>query len=141
MTIQCYWLAQALGLLRDVSHRGDGSTWEVSARCDEVFTILLLGLAAALLLSAFLFRLFSEKPWACITVHCLTAILFAYAISVAVGIGPYPEFYPQGGGFVDLSALEHALEGALLGILSGLTALCSYLGSRIHKSMKRRKST
>ena len=63
-------------------------------------------------------------------------ILLVYAVLLAVGIGPYIEFYPQGAGFLDFSTLEYIIDGIYVGIL----ALMLFLGGKVDTWMDKRRA-
>ncbi len=125
MEIKWYAPAQWLGLVEDISHQyNDGFThYTVSSQANEVFTYLTLSLLPLLFLTGLLLRRkCSQKP-----LRIAVTVLLIYAVLLAVGIGPYVLLYPQGSGFIDLSALEHLIEG----IYCALLALSLYLGGRL----------
>ena len=62
-------------------------------------------------------------------------MLLVYAILLAVGIGPYIQFYPQSAGFLDFSTLEHIIDGVYVGIL----ALALYLGAKADQWMSKKR--
>lgn len=129
MEIKWYWLAMRLGLVEDLSAvSANGETWAVSAKADEVFLAMRLGIFLLLLLGGFALGRFcaSRTP-----MRIGVGILLTYALTLAVGIGPYIEFYPTGGGFFDLSVLEHILSGILCAAAACLFSLSGRLGRRI----------
>ena len=134
MEIEWYWLAEKLGLIKNVTAEyADGSTYyEVAVKgAERFFTALawsmiplffLLGLITCML------AVWKNRQNAGKTVlRCGIVVLLLYAVLLAVGIGPYIEFYPRGGGFIDLSVLEHMAEGVYCAIL----ALCLFLGGKL----------
>jgi len=140
MTIQWYAPAQWLGLVRDISELSDGSAWEVSRRCSEVFTGIQIALVIALFLSAFLLRLLCTKPCGKQIVYWGCGMLGLYALFLGIGVGPYLELYPHSAGFLDMNALEHAVSGLLCAAIAGTTFLCGSLGNTIRTLWKRRRT-
>lgn len=133
MEIKWYWLAEQLGLVEDVSALyNDGTTYRVSARTDEIFNAMRLALVPLLFLAGFALCFFcaAHAP-----LRIGVGFLLTYAVLLAVGIGPYVQFYPSGGGFIDLSALEHLFSG----IGCAALALVFWLGGRLGRRMRRRR--
>ena len=59
MELKWYWPAERLGLVKDLRDLyDDGTTWQVSARADDVFAWIFFALALLLLLAVFLLRFF-----------------------------------------------------------------------------------
>lgn len=132
MEIKWYWFAEQMGLVEDVSHLySDGTTYQVSADTGEVFGWIAFSLIPLVLLIGFLLRFFTARRRGERTAQMILrtgiGMLLLYALLLAVGIGPYIEFYPQGSGFLDLSGIEHILEG----IFCAFLALMLYLGGRL----------
>ena len=133
MELKWYWPAERLGLVKDLRDLSDdGTTWQVSARADEVFAWIFFVLALSLVLAVFLLRFFGARknkdPLCRRVQRILTALILLRAILVAVGVGPYVQFYPIGGGFIDLSVLEHILSGILWALLALAVFLFGKLG-------------
>ena len=57
------------------------------------------------------------------------ALLLGYALLLSIGVGPYIQFYPSGGGFISFDTLEHLLYG----IYCALLALSLFLGGKLGK--------
>ena len=125
MNIKWYAPAKWLGLVKDISHTyNDGYThYTVSAQTGDIFAYLTLSLLPLLFVIGVLMG-FRRKERA---IRMGVILLLVYGLLLAVGIGPYIELYPQGSGFIDLSALEHFIEG----IYTALLALSLYLGGRL----------
>ena len=138
MEIKWYWLAETLGYVKDISHLGNNLTYEVSSKVGEFFLMLYLMLFPVLFVFGFLLRFFSfhrkGERTAALTVRCGVLVLLVYAVMLAVRIGPYVEFYPQGSGFIDLSTLNHILDG----IGCALLALTLFLGGRLGNMLAKR---
>lgn len=64
------------------------------------------------------------------------AVLMIYAVLLAVGIGPYIEFYPQTGGFLDLSVLAHIMDGIFFAFLALMLFLGGKAGNRLGQRNK-----
>lgn len=137
MEIEWYWLAKQMGYVRDVSEEySDGARHlEVSAKVDDVFMILFLSLIPLCFLLGFLLRWILVKKkkdtLAKDVVWGIAIAMFAYAVSLAVGIGPYIKFYPKGSGFLDLSVIEHIIEGIYCGGLGAILLLGGKTGAKI----------
>lgn len=135
MEVKWYWLAELLGLVRNVSDQyGDGGIhYEVSARADEIFGAIGLSAIAVLFLLGLIIRFagvkMAHENGAKGVVICISAVLLVYALLLTVGIGPYIRWYPQDGGFLDLSLLEHIAQGLYFALLAGMLRLGSRLGS------------
>ena len=143
MEVKWYWPAEQLGLVQDISHLyNDGHTYyQVSAQADEVFfTFTLLLLPTLFFLGTFITMFTTGKPYyqtAQKILSLFTWLLLLYSLLLATGIGPYIIFYPQGSGFIDLSTLEHIIEGGYCALLS----LCLFLGRRLgHRISKYHKN-
>lgn len=135
MDIKWYWLAEQLNLVKDISHLyNDGFThYEVSAGTDDFFQALTISAILVLFSLGFLLCFFTalrgqEKTGQLIIRGSMTLFLI-YAVLLAIGVGPYIQFYPQGSGFLDFSMLEHFLEGLYFAFL----ALVMFLGGRLGK--------
>ena len=141
MTIKWYWPAEMLGLVKNISHEyNDGGTyWSVAGNTGEVFLTLLLSMIGVTFFVGFLIHFIyrvKQNPMRgekCMLIAVI--MLLAYAILLAVGIGPYIQFYPQGAGFLDFSTLEHIIDGLYVGIL----ALMLFLGSKTDQWMSKKK--
>ena len=138
MEIKWYWLAQMLGYVKDIRYLGGGYTYEVSAKVGEFFLMLYLLLFPVMFITGFLLCFFSyqrkgERAFS-LVIRYGVVMLLLYAVMLAVGIGPYIEFYPQSAGFIDLSILEHLLDG----IGCALLALSLFLGGKAGKALARR---
>lgn len=135
MKIKWYALAEWLGLMEDLSAGNGNLQYRVSAHADDVFTAAFLSLMPLLLLAGFLLNFLlcrrHRKPQAVKITRWGVAALLLYAVLLAVGIGPYIQFYPQSAGFIDLSALEHALSGLYCAFLALLLFLGSWLGRKL----------
>lgn len=133
MEIKWYWPAEQMGLVKDVSALyDDGTSYQVSARADEIFGAIGLSLIPLLFLIGFALCFFctGRTP-----LRVGVGLLLSYALLLAVGVGPYVEFYPRGGSFFDLDVLEHILEG----IGCALLALVFSLGGRLGRRAQRKK--
>ncbi len=126
INIKWYRPMEILGLVEDVTEKyNDGTTYVVSAKCDDAFMWMTIIFMAFCFVAGILLTAFSKtkdlKP-----AKTLSAVLLIYAVLLAVGIGPYFELYPQGAGFVDLSVIEHIIDG----IYMAVCALWTYLGGK-----------
>lgn len=132
MEIKWYGLAQLLGLVEDIAYQyNDGYThYTVSARTGDVFAALLFSLLPVLFLLGFLIRRKCSPDKGKKIMRILVTFLLIYAILLAVGIGPYVQFYPQSAGFLDFSTLEHIIDGIYCAILALTLCLGGRLGSR-----------
>ena len=138
MEIKWYWLAEALGYVKDISHLGNNMTYEVSAKVGDFFLMLYFSLFPLLFLIGFLLQFLTngregEHTAGRAVKVCVLSLLF-YAGMLAAGIGPYIQFYPQSAGFIDLSVLEHILDG----IACGLLALILFLGGKFGRFAAKR---
>ncbi len=137
MEIEWYWLAKQMGYVRDVSEQySDGARHlEVSAKVDDIFMILFLSLIPLCFILGFLLRWILGKKkkdtLAKKLVWSIAGILFAYAVLIAVGVGPYIKFYPKGSGFLDLSVIEHIIKGIYCGGLGAILLLGGKTGAKI----------
>lgn len=133
MKIKWYWLAERMGLVRDVSALyDDGTTYQVSAKADEIFGAIELALIPLLFLLGFALCFFSSSR---APLRVGVGLLLGYALLLAVGMGPYVEFYPRGGGFFDFAVLEHIF----LGLGCALLALVFWLGGRLGRRLRQKK--
>ena len=143
MEIKWYWPAEQLGLVQDLRELcDDGTTWQVSARAGEVFFGIHLTLVLLLLAGIFFLRFFSTSGKAEKRAHTvqrvLIAVLLIRAVLVMAGIGPYFQFYPTGGGFFDLTLLEHILSGILWGFLALAVFLVGTLGRFAGRNIRKK---
>lgn len=133
MELKWYWLAEQLDLVKNTSHLyNDGHIYyEVSAKADEFFSMLTLSCIPAFFLLGLLIQCIAVKrkhdKLGRGIIRGVMGVLLVYAVFLAVGIGPYIIWYPQDGGFIDLSTLEHVLEG----VYCALLALMLWLGGRL----------
>lgn len=139
--LKWYWLAEWFNLVRNTSSQyNDGHTYyEVSAKADEFFAMLTWScIPAWFLLGLLILWIATWKKRAKAgrkVVRAIMVVLFMYAIFLAVGIGPYIQWYPQTAGFLDFSALEHAIEGGYCGFLALMLWLGSCLGGFVARKM------
>ena len=125
MELNWYAPAKWLGLVKDISHEyNDGFThYTVSAQAGDIFAYLTLSLLPLLFVAGIFMG--SRQKEKAIRIGIISLLI--YAVLLAVGIGPYVQLYPQGSGFIDLSAIEHLIEG----IYTALLAVSLYLGGRL----------
>jgi len=122
MEIKWYWPAKMLGLVEDISHEyNDGfAHTRVSARADEVFMYLHLAFPVILFMISFIISfLYTKKDKATIVKKALNVVIILmliYAVLLLIGIAPYFTFYPQGGGFIDLTVFENIVRGLYFAI-------------------------
>lgn len=140
MEIKWYWLAEQFDLVKNVSHLyNDGYThYEVASRAGDFFQALAISAIFVMFSLGFLLCFFAtlkgrEKTGKCIVRWCM-AVLLVYAMLLAIGVGPYIQFYPQGSGFLDFSILEHVVEGLYFAVL----ALIMFLGGKMGKLIARK---
>ncbi len=140
MEIKWYGFAELLGLVKNVSAEyNDGAVhWQVSSAAGDVFFAFAMSIIPVMFFLGFLihfiYRVKQNPQTGSKWVLIGTLVLLAYALMLMVGIGPYIQFYPQGGGFLDLSVLEHMVEGAYMAVL----ALTLFLGCKTSEwAMKR----
>ena len=135
MEIKWYWPMEMLGFVENISAEyQDGYIhYSVSGSCDTVMMWLLLGLFPLLFLFGFLTRRLSARAgrdtlgiW---LARVSVALLLGYALLLSIGVGPYIQFYPSGGGFISFDTLEHLLYG----IYCALLALSLLLGGKLGK--------
>ena len=138
MKIKWYALAEWLGLMEDLSGENGSTLYTVSAKADDFFTAAFLSLMPLLFLAGFLLNFLlcrrQRTATAVKLTRCGVVALLLYAVLLAVGVGPYIQFYPQSAGFIDLSALEHALSGLYCAFLG----LLLFLGARLGRALGRR---
>ena len=141
MTIKWYWHAEVLGLVKNISHEyNDGGTyWSVAGNTDDVFLRLLLSMFAVMFFAGFLMHFIYRVKQNALRgekiVFSAMIVLLVYAILLAVGVGPYIQFYPQSAGFLDFSTIEHIIDGIYVGLL----ALMLYLGSKADTWMSKKQ--
>ena len=141
MTIKWYWPAEVLGLVKNISHEyNDGGTyWSVAGNTDDVFLTLLLSMFAVMFFAGFLMHFIYRVKQNALRgekiVFSAMIVLLVYAILLAVGVGPYIQFYPQSAGFLDFSTIEHIIDGIYVGLL----ALMLYLGSKADTWMSKKQ--
>jgi hypothetical protein len=132
MTIKWYWPAEMLGLVKNISHEyNDGGTyWSVAGNTGDVFLTLMLSMFGVMFFAGFLLHFIYRVKQNALRgekiVFSAMIVLLVYAILLAVGVGPYIQFYPQSAGFLDFSTIEHIIDGIYVGLL----ALMLYLGSK-----------
>ena len=142
MTIKWYWPAQMLGLVKNISHEyNDGGTyWSVAGNTDDVFLTLLLSMIGFMFFVGFLIHFFYRVKQIPMRgekfVLIAVIMLLVYAILLAVGIGPYIQFYPQSAGFLDFSTLEHIIDGVYVGILALMLFLGAFIDQKLSKKQK-----
>jgi len=142
MEVKFYWLFEQLGLVTPLipEYANGYATYRVSAMAGEVWLYMLLSLLPVLFFSALLLRRAAfGKGWqdrARRWVRNASLCLLLYAALLAVGVGPYVSFYPHGGSFIDLSALEHLCSGVVCALLS----LLVFLGGRCGHALGRRRA-
>ena len=133
--LKWYWLAEWLQLVWNTSSQyNDGHTYyTVSAKADEFFTMLTLACIPMMFLLGFCILMIAGRKnhvqAGRKVVRNIMMALLVYAVFLAVGIGPYIQWYPQGAGFLDFSALEHVIEGMYCGLLAWVLWLGSRLGT------------
>ena len=133
MKIKCYWPAEQLGLVTDLTAQyNDGYThYQVSAQADEVFGRLFLSLFPLFFLVGLLLSLLlaGRKPkLARKILRCGTSFLLLYGLLLGVGVAPYLQFYPQSAGFLDFTTVENILRGLSCFLLSLTLFLGGCLG-------------
>ena len=141
MTIKWYWPAEMLGLVKNISHEyNDGGTyWSVAGNTDAVFLTLMLSMFGVMFFAGFLLHFIYRVKQNALRgekiVFSAMIVLLVYAILLAVGVGPYIQFYPQSAGFLDFSTIEHIIDGIYVGLL----ALMLYLGSKADTWMSKKQ--
>ena len=141
MTIKWYWPAEMLGLVKNISHEyNDGGTyWSVAGNTDDVFLTLMLSMFGVMFFAGFLLHFIYRVKQNALRgekiVFSAMIVLLVYAILLAVGVGPYIQFYPQSAGFLDFSTIEHIIDGIYVGLL----ALMLYLGSKADTWMSKKQ--
>ena len=140
MTIKWYWPAEMLGLVKNISHEyNDGGTyWSVAGNTGDVFLTLMLSMFGVMFFAGFLLHFIYRVKQNALRgekiVFSAMIVLLVYAILLAVGVGPYIQFYPQSAGFLDFSTIEHIIDGIYVGLL----ALMLYLGSKADTWMSKK---
>ena len=141
MTIKWYWPAEMLGLVKNISHEyNDGGTyWSVAGNTGDVFLTLVLSMFGVMFFAGFLLHFIYRVKQNALRgekiVFSAMIVLLVYAILLAVGVGPYIQFYPQSAGFLDFSTIEHIIDGIYVGLL----ALMLYLGSKADTWMSKKQ--
>ena len=141
MTIKWYWPAEMLGLVKNISHEyNDGGTyWSVAGNTGDVFLTLMLSMFGVMFFAGFLLHFIYRVKQNALRgekiVFSAMIVLLVYAILLAVGVGPYIQFYPQSAGFLDFSTIEHIIDGIYVGLL----ALMLYLGSNADTWMSKKQ--
>ena len=141
MTIKWYWPAEMLGLVKNISHEyNDGGTyWSVAGNTGDVFLTLMLSMFGVMFFAGFLLHYIYRVKQNALRgekiVFSAMIVLLVYAILLAVGVGPYIQFYPQSAGFLDFSTIEHIIDGIYVGLL----ALMLYLGSKADTWMSKKQ--
>ena len=141
MTIKWYWPAEMLGLVKNISHEyNDGGTyWSVAGNTGDVFLTLMLSMFGVMFFAGFLLHFIYRVKQNALRgekiVFSAMIVLLVYAILLAVGVGPYIQFYPQSAGFLDFSTIEHIIDGIYVGLL----ALILYLGSKADTWMSKKQ--
>ena len=141
MTIKWYWPAEMLGLVKNISHEyNDGGTyWSVAGNTGDVFLTLMLSMFGVMFFAGFLLHFIYRVKQNALRgekiVFSAMIVLLVYAILLAVGVGPYIQFYPQSAGFLDFSTVEHIIDGIYVGLL----ALMLYLGSKADTWMSKKQ--
>ena len=141
MTIKWYWPAEMLGLVKNISHEyNDGGTyWSVAGNTGDVFLTLMLSMFAVMFFAGFLMHFIYRVKQNALRgekiVFSAMIVLLVYAILLAVGVGPYIQFYPQSAGFLDFSTIEHIIDGIYVGLL----ALMLNLGSKADTWMSKKQ--
>ena len=135
MKIKCYWLAEQLGLMEDLSSGNGDVLYRVSAKADDFFETAFFSLIpffflTGLLLSFLLCRK-EHLPLARRIIRWVIGILLIYGILLATGVGPYIQFYPQSVGFIDLSPITNVLSGLYCALLALLWGLGGWLGRKL----------
>ena len=141
MTIKWYWPAEMLGLVKNISHEyNDGGTyWSVAGNTGDVFLTLMLSMFGVMFFAGFLLHFIYRVKQNALRgekiVFSAMIVLLVYAILLAVGVGPYIQYYPQSAGFLDFSTIEHIIDGIYVGLL----ALMLYLGSKADTWMSKKQ--
>ena len=141
MTIKWYWPAEMLGLVKNISHEyNDGGTyWSVAGNTGDVFLTLMLSMFGVMFFAGFLLHFIYRVKQNALRgekiVFSAMIVLLVYAILLAVGVGPYIQFYPQSAEFLDFSTIEHIIDGIYVGLL----ALMLYLGSKADTWMSKKQ--
>ena len=141
MTIKWYWPAEMLGVVKNISHEyNDGGTyWSVAGNTGDVFLTLMLSMFGVMFFAGFLLHFIYRVKQNALRgekiVFSAMIVLLVYAILLAVGVGPYIQFYPQSAGFLDFSTIEHIIDGIYVGLL----ALMLNLGSKADTWMSKKQ--
>lgn len=137
MEFEWYWPAKQMGFVKDISEQyNDGVRHlQVSSKVGDVFMMLTFSLIPLCFIIGFLIRWIlgrkRKNDLAKKFIWGIGGVMFVYAILLAVGIGPYIEFYPKGSGFLDLSVIEHIIEGIYCGFLVLILLLGGKIGSKL----------
>ena len=142
MEIKWYWPAELMGLVTDISAQSNGEyTYQVSAQTGDVIFFLFLSLIPLLFLAGILIRFWfaraSRDSLGRRMIRCTSGALLVYAVLLAVGIGPYFQFYPRSAGFLDLSVIEHIAAGLYTAFLAVLLFFGSRFGLFLHNYCKK----
>ena len=130
-----------LNLVKNISHEyNDGGTyWSVAGNTGDVFLTLMLSMFGVMFFAGFLLHFIYRVKQNALRgekiVFSAMIVLLVYAILLAVGVGPYIQFYPQSAGFLDFSTIEHIIDGVYVGLL----ALMLYLGSKADTWMSKKQ--
>jgi len=132
-----YWFAEGLGLVERMNNQF-GEQWQISAKTDEVFFWLGVGLFVFWFLlgcvaTVVAIRKEREALWNKVS-RVIVGCFLIYGICLAVGIGPYIKWYPQGSGFIDFTLLEHMINAVRMVLLAG----CFLLGKRIGRKLSKK---
>lgn len=135
MEIKWYAPAQWFGLVEDIAYQyNDGYThYRVSAQTGDIFTALTISLLPILFLTGFLIRRKCNPIKGKKYLRIGVISLLVYAVLLATGIGPYIQFYPRSGGFLDFSTLEHIIDGIYCALLALTLNLGGKSGSKCSK--------
>ena len=140
MEIKWYWPAKMLGLIKDVSlEYNDGFEHiSVSAKAGEVFFCFYIAVPFILFTAGFVIAFLNRKKSIEKTVrktfNAVIAIFLIYAFLLAVGVAPYLQFYPQGGGFINLTVFENIVRGLYVAISAFALWLGKTAGFRLNKN-------
>jgi hypothetical protein len=111
----------------------------VAGNTGDVFLTLMLSMFAVMFFAGFLMHFIYRVKQNALRgekiVFSAMIVLLVYAILLAVGVGPYIQFYPQSAGFLDFSTIEHIIDGIYVGLL----ALMLYLGSKADTWMSKKQ--
>ena len=139
MELEWYWPAEVLGLVTRLTPQPDNdyARYQVSSRADEVFLLLFLSLIPLLFLAGMWIRCAASRRGPAL-IRAFSLILLFLGLLQAVGVGPYIQFYPQSGGFVDFSVIEHILSGLYCAGLALSLLLGSCFGLFLRNNCKKR---